>query len=265
MGCIPDNSVAVLDDVSDGRLLTAAAGLRQWSRATRKPFIEIGWQAIRESLPAAFSSIVGSLNETQAQGAALLTGRLHSLMEDVPDDALATAALAIRPSKRQLARLVLGYAIEARLSLPMLPLDVIYTYPFVHRPLVEFVMAIPGEELSAPGRMRSLMRRSFEGLVPPRILQRTSKGYYPPAAMRALRPLAEAARPVGALEVVQRGWIDPGRLDAAIRVVIDGGAATGAEVLRALRLEQWLISRHRRGPVEPPTQKGGECHEVLNA
>ena len=172
---------------------------------------------------------------------------------------------AWRSSRQTPTGAVLGYAIEARLSLPMLPLDVIYTYPFVHRPLVEFVMAIPGEELSAPGQMRSLMRRSFAGLLPPRVVERTSKGYYPPAAMRALRPLAESARPVDRLDVVQRGWLDPGRLDAAIRVVIDGGAATGAEVLRALRLEQWLISRHRRGPAVTPTGKGGECHEVLNA
>jgi asparagine synthase (glutamine-hydrolysing) len=266
MGCFPDNSVAVLDDVADGRLLAAAAGVRQWSRATRKPFLEIGWQLIRQSLPAASTPLAdGPLNETQAQGANLLTRRLQSLIEQVPDVGLLAATSAIRPSKRHLAKLLLGYAIDARLSLPMLPPDVTYTYPFVHRPLVEFVMAIPGEELSAPGRMRSLMRRSFEGLLPPRVLERTSKGYYPPAAMRALRPLAEAARPVDRLEVVQRGWIDPERLDAAIRLVIDGGAATGGEVLRALRLEQWLTARHRRQSAEPPTQKGGERHEVLNA
>ena len=30
-----------------------------------------------------------------------------------------------------------------------------YAYPFTHRPLVEFMMAIPGEELSAPGRYRA--------------------------------------------------------------------------------------------------------------
>jgi asparagine synthase (glutamine-hydrolysing) len=267
MGCFPDNSVAVLDDVADGRLLTAAAGLRQWSRATRKPLVEIGWQLVRDTLPSTRSLFVNrSLNETQEQGADLLTVHLQSLIEDDgPDVALAAAASTIRPSKRQLAKLVLGYAIEARLSLPILPLDVTYTYPFVHRPLVEFVMAIPGEELSAPGRMRSLMRRSFAGLLPPRVAERTSKGYYPPAAMRALRPLAESARPVDRLEVVRRGWIEPAKLDAAIRVVIDGGAATGAEVLLALRLEQWLTSRHRRKAAEPPTKKGGECHAVLNA
>ncbi len=266
MGCFPDNSVAVLDDLAEGKLLTAAAALRRWSRATRKPLVEIGWHVIRESLPAGWLFVDRSPNAMPQPGADLLAGRLQSLIEDDgPDVALAAAVSAIRPSKRELARLILSYAVEGRLGLPTLPLDVTYTYPFVHRPLVDFVMAIPGEELSEPGRMRSLMRRSFEGLLPPRVLERTSKGYYPPAVMRALRPLAQAARPVDRLEVVQRGWLDAGRLDAAIGELIDGGAATGAGVLSALRLERWLTSRHRRKAAEPPTQKGGECHEVLNA
>jgi hypothetical protein len=83
--------------------------------------------------------------------------------------------------------------------------------------------------------------------------------------MRALRPLAESARPVDRLEVVQRGWLDPARLDAAIREVIDGGASIGGEVRRALRLEQWLTSRQRRGPAAILNPKGGEYHDVLNA
>jgi asparagine synthase (glutamine-hydrolysing) len=266
MGCIADNSVAVFDDVADGRVMRAAAGVRRWSRATRKPFIEIGWQLVRERAAAAFSPIaMPPLNDAQQRGASLLTRRLRSLVDERPDPALAAAASAIRPSKRQLAKVLLGYSSEARLSLPAMPLDITYTYPFVHRPLVEFVIAIPGEQLSAPGELRSLMRRSFRGLLPSRIVERTSKGYYPPAAMRALRPFAQSARPVDRLEVVQRGWLDPARLDEAIRVVIDGGAATGGEVRRALRLEQWLVSRHRRFPTGMPKQKGGENHDVLHA
>jgi hypothetical protein len=246
--------------------LEAAAGVRRWSRATRNPFIEIGWQLVRERLCAAVSARpVAGLNETQQRGAGLLSGRLRPLAEECSDDQAAALASGFRPSKRPLARQLLGYSCEARLSTPALPLDMTYTYPFVHRPLVEFVLAIPGEELSAPGRMRSLMRRSFAELLPPRVVERTSKGYYPPAAMRALRPLAQSARPVNRLEIIQRGWIDPERLDAAIREVIDGGAAAGAEVRCALRLEQWLASRQRRGPAATPIQKGGECHDVLNA
>jgi hypothetical protein len=266
MGCRVDNSVAVFDDLEDGRLVKAAAGIRQWSRATRKPFVEIGWQLARERLSAAFPPMgVAALNETQQLGADLLTSRLRSLIEQTPADGIAAAAAGFRLSQRLLARTLLGYSHEARLSVPAPPLDITYTYPFVHRPLVEFVLAIPGEELSAPGRMRSLMRRSFAELLPPRIVQRISKGYYPPGAMRALRPLAQAARPVDRLEVVQRGWLDPKRLDAAIRELIDGGAASGTEVRSALWLERWLTSRQRRGPAVTPTQKGGECHDVLHA
>jgi len=177
----------------------------------------------------------------------------------------AAAASAFRLSKRGLASQLLRYSHEARLSHPIAPVDITYTYPFVHRPLVEFVLAIPGAELSAPGRLRSLMRRAFAELLPSRVVERTSKGYYPPAAMRTLRPLAQAARPVRRLEVVQRGWLDPERLDAAIGEVVDGGATAGSEVRSALRLEQWLTTRQRRGPAVIPQRKGGECHDVLNA
>jgi asparagine synthase (glutamine-hydrolysing) len=266
MGCLVDNSVAVLDEMADTHWSAAIAGIRQWSLATRKPFIEIGWCLLRERVSAvAFASgVVPAVNEVEDRGADLLTRRLRLLTEEYSDDVAATAA-RFRPSKRPLARQLLGYSREARLSVPVPPIDVIYTYPFVHRPLVEFVLAIPGEQLSAPGQMRSLMRRSFAALLPPRVVQRTSKGYYPPAALRALRPIARAARPVDRLEVVQRGWLDPDRLDAAIREVIDGGAGVGLEVRSALRLEQWLTSRDRRGPAVTPIQKGGECHDVLNA
>ena len=50
------------------------------------------------------------------------------------------------------------------------------TYPFLHRPLVEFVMSIPFEQKLRPNETRSLMRRAFKDLLPPKILNRKSKG-----------------------------------------------------------------------------------------
>ena len=44
MGCQPDNTAAVFDDLAEGRLFTAAANLRKWSRATRRPFMETAWR-----------------------------------------------------------------------------------------------------------------------------------------------------------------------------------------------------------------------------
>src|SRR5262249_57092261 len=134
----------------------------------------------------------------------LLANRLQRLLDESPD---AVGELrGIRRSKRRLAELLLAYALQGRLNVPHLPPDLTYAYPFLHRPLVEFVMAIPGDELSAPGETRSLMRRAFDGLVPSRVLQRRSKGHYAPSVMRSIRPLAAEARPVDRLEVVPRGW-----------------------------------------------------------
>ena len=261
MGCNPDNSVAVLDDFGTGHVATALSNMRRWARATRKPFLEIAWQLTRTVLSR---QRVAGPREPARAGLQLLAPRLRDLAERDRHD-LAGALANVPASKRDLASLVLEYAFASALNVPLKPYGLVYTYPFTHRPLIEYVLAIPGEELSAPGEMRSLMRRAFDGFVPARILRRISKGYYPPAIARAIRPLAAAMRPVERLEVVRRGWIDPSRLDDAIGTLIDGGGRTRAEVQRVLRLEQWLTSRDRRGPAVIPQRKEVATHEVLNA
>ena len=243
MGCEPDNSIAIFDDLSEAHFLRALSNLRRWSRCARKPFIEIAWTLSRRCTLSGFTrSIERRALARAARGLALLTPRLQRIVEDEASS-LSCALESVRPSKRQIAAQVLGDAFGAQLNIPHPPAGLVYTHPFTHRPLVEYVAAIPGEELSAPGELRSLMRRSFEGLVPARILRRVSKGYYPPSAMRATQPLAAAMRPVERLEVVQRGWIDPAHLDAAIQILTVGGTGSGGEVRRVLRLEEWLACR----------------------
>lgn len=249
MGCQPDNSVAVLDDVRRGRMLTALQNIRAWSRATREPFIAIACRLLAADRPAAADT-----------GLELLTPRLRAMRLDAPRLELPRG---IRRSKRPLARMVLGYSAGARLDIPHRSPDVVYTYPFTHRPLVDFMLAIPGEELSAPGCTRALMRRAFAGFVPSRVIRRISKGYYPPAAYRAARRLV-ASISVRDLEVVERGWIDPDRLQAAIVVLTDGGGETGGDIHAVLRLEAWLQARHRHH-CGTPQRKEVNSHDVLHA
>jgi len=258
MGCQPDNSVAVLEDVVDGAWLTALANLRRWSRACRKPAVEIAWNLTLSCLTGRTG-----LENHRTFDVDLLTPRLKAVVPD--HSAVACAARRVRPSKRELATTLLEYSLGSGLNTPHPPDGVIYTYPYFHRPLLEYVVSIPAQELSAPGLTRALMRRAFEGLVPARILRRVSKGYYPPSAMRSVRALAASMRPVDRLEAVQRGWIDPVRLDRAIGALIDGAGRTGGEVRRVLRLQHWLKSRHRRGPAGIPQREEVNSHAVLNA
>jgi asparagine synthase (glutamine-hydrolysing) len=248
MGCEPDNSVAVLDDLSRGAVVAAARNLRAWSRATRKPLVELAWKLF---LP--------DTSSPPDAGAGLLSPSLRAIVIDAPS---IEVPRGLRRSKYPLARMVLAYSAGARLDVPDRSPEIVYTYPFAHRPLIEFMLAIPGEQLSAPGTTRALMRRAFASFVPPRILRRVSKGYYPPAAFRAARHLVASMLPVNELEVVQRGWIDPGRLRAAIQALTDGGGQTGGDIHAVLRLEGWLRARRNRCGIP---RKEVKTNEVLNA
>jgi hypothetical protein len=263
MGNLSDNSVAIFDEVNDGSVWRAMSLLRHWSRACRKPAIEIAHGLMREAFRARFPSRFEEPSEAQRAGAALLSSNLGQTACQREESPRCSGRFAA--SKHRLATQLLAYSAEARLGVPTPPGRVVYTYPFVHRPLVEFMFASPGHQMSAPGEPRSLMRRAFASFVPPRVLRRQSKGYYPPSAMRAVRPLAAAARPVQRWQVVQRGWIDPVRLDTAIHTLLDGDGRGGYEIQRVLRLEHWLASRDRRAPAVMPKREEVTVHEVLHA
>ena len=259
MGCQPDNSVAALDDLADGGVLRAIAGIRTWSRALQQPFWLTTLRLLRWlANPRADDRDDGAARPTGS----LLTERLQMLAADhrTPVSSLRH----VRPAQRRLARSILDYAGTSRLDLPVQPPGITYAYPFAHRPLVEFVMAIPAGVLSAPGDTRTLMRRAFAGLVPPRVLGRQSKGFYSPVALRGLRSTAARFLPVDRLEIVERGWIDPVALDAALRTLIDTGTASH-ELRRTLRLEEWLASRLRRGPAAIPERKEVTSNGVQHA
>src|SRR5262249_35799578 len=51
MGCQPDNSGAVFDDLARGAVCTALANLRAWSRATRKPVLELALKLFVTTAP----------------------------------------------------------------------------------------------------------------------------------------------------------------------------------------------------------------------
>jgi asparagine synthase (glutamine-hydrolysing) len=60
------------------------------------------------------------------------------------------------------------------------------TYPFTHRPLVEFLQAIPATQWIRPGETRSLMRRALAEYLPPEIAKRKGKGSPHEATLRAV-------------------------------------------------------------------------------
>jgi asparagine synthase (glutamine-hydrolysing) len=127
------------------------------------------------------------------------------------------------------------------------------TYPFLHRPLVEFLMNVPIGQKLRPDETRSLMRRALPDLLPKRILERRNKGTTGEALCRGLasewpriRPLLEDAR------LARQGYVDGKELIQAFDRARHGMEFNISCLLQALALEVWLRSLEYRRSVFGP-------------
>lgn len=117
------------------------------------------------------------------------------------------------------------------------------SYPFLHRPLVEFVMNVPIAQKLRPDETRSLMRRALKDLLPKRILERRNKGTTGEALCRGLasewsniRPLLDDSR------LEHRGYVNVTMLIEALDRARHGIEFNISGLLQALALEVWLRS-----------------------
>ena len=140
--------------------------------------------------------------------------------------------------------------LRRRISSGALPSDPPYEtrYPFLDRDLLEFLSAIPRDQLVRPGQRRSLMRRALLGIVPPEILNRKRKAFVSRAPVVALGANWQAIERI-TLDMVSDplGIIDTQRFLEVLRQAREGEQVAIVALLRMLRLEAWLLSLIERG------------------
>lgn len=118
-------------------------------------------------------------------------------------------------------------------------------YPYLDRDLLEFLFALPPEQLVRPGQRRSLLRRSLAAIVPQEILQRKRKAFVARSPLLAV----SSARPrlLGLTEAYLDGRlqiVDVGRLrDNCNRVPM---LVPPVQLARLFSLVVWLehLSHH---------------------
>lgn len=130
-------------------------------------------------------------------------------------------------------------------------------YPYLDRDLIEFVYAIPREQLVRPRQRRSLMRRALIGIVPEEILNRKRKAFVsrgPIASVSAAWPrvVAETQHMITAeLGIVNQATflkaLDDARHGRTIHVVY---------MVRTLAMEAWLRHLCRWSVTKFPTTTG---------
>jgi asparagine synthase (glutamine-hydrolysing) len=119
-----------------------------------------------------------------------------------------------------------------------------YRYPYLDRDLVSFLFRVPREQLTRPGRRRSLMRRALRSLVPPEILERRRKAQLSRTPLIAFFNSRAALKELCTdLRTADIGLIDQATFARSMELVTSGKQTTEwGMLLRAILFEFWLRS-----------------------
>jgi asparagine synthase (glutamine-hydrolysing) len=121
------------------------------------------------------------------------------------------------------------------------------SHPYLHRPLVEYLQAIPFEQRARPGETRSLMRRALRDLLPAKILKRRGKKGPEEALFRALARQWPRLRPIFENTLVSaHGYTNAEALQVALGRARHGCETDSFALIQTISLEFWLRSLERR-------------------
>ena len=249
MGNWSDDSEQVAGLLRRGRIGAALAQSLAWSKAARVPVLWILWRALQASLPTAIVPARRSPWTAESAGDETQDDSISSRFRkstglDEPGTFFSTDWEHARPERRKHFRALMQSLELRRLQAPEPFEHFDYTHPYLHRPLVTFMLSIPAEIVCRPGEPRRLMRRAFRELWPARLRQRRSKEDYTGVFLKSLTPLAakllKRDRP---LEVVERGYVDRASLEKRLERMTMSLSCNEPQLRNIILLECWLRER----------------------
>lgn len=242
MGNWFDDSLQVAGLLRQFRFGRACKEALAWSKILRLPVYSILWRAAQAALPPALAPIgIYTAPDGSYAPKSIETSLLPGPSE--PQNFFSDSWMQAPPERRRYLRClstVLGMR-QLQAPEPLQHLD--YTHPFAHRPLVEFLMAVPPDVLCGPGEPRKLMRSAFSDLWPSKLQQRRSKGLFNSPWQEALRPLAESLLKAGQLHVIERGLVDRASVFSRLKRLCAGLDCNQSQLRNIILFELWLSSR----------------------
>ena len=172
-GGVPTPMPELEDLLARFRLQVVANRLKEWALCQRKPWIHLIVEAAGAFLPPALISIPAYKRPASwlhpdfvMRHKAALRGYESRLKLFGPLPSFQENILTLDTLRRQL-------------SCDAVRADPLYEkrYPYLDRDLLEFIYAIPREQIVRPAQRRSLMRRALAGIVPDEVLNRRRKAF----------------------------------------------------------------------------------------
>ena len=241
LGSSDDPSPELCDLLVDGKLLALHKRLQVWSEALKRPYLWLLWQ--RTILPTLPQLVQQSQRQIPRWFNAEFVERNH--MREITNANLDIYGFRL-PSGRDQSAGFVSVVNHIAAGYRRAHFNVEIRYPYLHRPLVEFLQAIPVEQRLRPGETRSLMRRSFRTLLPDRISRRRTKGDPHESICRALiREIPRLHELFKDARVSSYGYVDPAALTEALESAGHGLRVNFIALLKTISLEFWLRTLER--------------------
>jgi asparagine synthase (glutamine-hydrolysing) len=254
-GGVPTPTPELADLLARGRLGTLAHQLRVWALNKRRPWLHLLSETVRLFLPPGLG---GSTQPEQPpvwlhpnlvrRQRKALCGYESRLRLFGPMPSLQESLCTLDMLRRQLGCQPVS----------LLPLTV-KRYSYLDRDLLEFLYAIPREQLVRPGQRRSLMRRALVGIVPDEVLQRKRKAYVsrrPMVAVSAVSSeLIEMSRDMVSVEL---GFVVQSEFVRAVQQIASGFEGPLIPLMRTIALELWLRNLQERALLQCPGEQTRE-------
>jgi asparagine synthase (glutamine-hydrolysing) len=235
-----DPDIELADLIVQRRLIQLHRRLVLWSQALKKPYLKLLWTGALLVLPPSIERAFSS----QAKVARWLNPEfvrrthLRERMLLIPSRSRHTL-----PSRRDCQR-GLASVVQAIAAANVQEWGCVeISYPFLHRPLVEFLQAVPVGQSVRPGESRSLLRRALRNVLPEKVAKRRGKQGPDEALNRALaREWPRLQAIFKDARVCAHGYMNSEELLASLDRARYGAEQNTYALLKTIALELWLRS-----------------------
>lgn len=237
MGGVPTPVPELQNLLASAQVVLLAHQLKVWALEKRKPWFHLFWEAARGFFPPALVGVPKYLRPALWMQPSFVK-RHRAALTGYPSR---TKVFGPLPSFQENVGTL--DAVRRQLAHSALPFEPPYDrrYPYLDRSLLEFMFAIPREQLVRPTQRRSLMRRALASIVPDEILNRKTKAFVARSPMVAISNdwahFSEITRNMlsSSLRIVHSG-----RITEALQKGRRGEEVPMITLGRTLVLEGWL-------------------------
>ena len=236
-GGVPTPIPELQDLLSRAQLLTLARQLKSWALAKREPWFHLLLDTARHFLPTSLAGF--SENRIPApwleQGFVRRNRTAFQAYETGIELAGPLPSFQHNLNALDMVRRQIGASEPA--AWPALE----RRYPLLDRSFLEFLFAIPRQQVVRPGERRSLMRRALRGVVPDKVLSRRRKAFVSRAPFRAIAhewtTVLELSRGMVSASL---GWVNEAAFSNFLSKARQGQLLPLVALMRTLYLELWL-------------------------